>query len=54
MEPKEAPNTIVCRYCLKPMQIASDVVVKGVITARSFICNCRGEIFRANWHRGQS
>lgn len=54
MEPATAPSVIICRFCLKPMVIADDVVEDGVVIARRFICGCQGTIHHANWHKGQS
>jgi hypothetical protein len=54
MELVKAPPTFICKYCLKPMQIAEDVKdPDGGVIQRRFICACQGTIYHWNWHRGQ-
>jgi len=51
----DPPNTVICRYCLKPMQKAEDVFnTEGEVISRRFLCACKGTIFHWNWHSGQS
>jgi hypothetical protein len=50
-KPEPLPTTVICRYCLKEMQLAEDIEKNGEIIGRRFICNCQGTIYHYTWHK---
>lgn len=46
-------TVVLCRYCVKPMQVAQSVTDdKGKILAQRYVCNCQGTVFHHNIHSG--
>jgi hypothetical protein len=47
------PTSVICRFCLKPMQEGEVVVKDNVVVTRSFVCACRGVVHWVNVHAAQ-